>query len=157
MPKYSGAMTKSDTLAQATRFHGHLGPWLVLGLKAGMHARRELKASPFELTARVLCPGRPPCSCFVDGVQYGSGCTMGKGNIIHVPASGCRVEFVRRAARSSPGHRRDLPAARLIVELRPEVRAELSDDETAGWAAANRFGKSLYRRSFASLFNIIRR
>lgn len=83
-----------STLKQAERFHGHLGPWLILGLRAGRNARRRLGGSPFELVALVECPAKPPVRCFIDGVQLGSGCTMGKGNIEHrVKPRVCRVVF----------------------------------------------------------------
>ncbi|MGQ9677899.1 MAG: formylmethanofuran dehydrogenase subunit E family protein [bacterium] len=89
-------MSKS-TLKQAERFHGHLGPWLILGLRAGRNARRRLRASPFELVALVESPAKPPVSCFIDGVQLGAGCTMGKGNIKHrVKLMVCRVIFSHR-------------------------------------------------------------
>jgi formylmethanofuran dehydrogenase subunit E len=139
-------------LEQAAQFHGHLGPWLALGLKAGLHARRALGATPFELTARVHCPARPPYSCFVDGVQVGSGCTLGKGNVCHVPGPGCRVEFTCHAGRSAPGKLRKVKPARLVVELRPEAWAELHSDRARGWAAAERLARLLYRRRFAELF-----
>jgi formylmethanofuran dehydrogenase subunit E len=137
---------KHSSLAAAARFHGHLGPWLALGLKAGLRARRELGASPFELTACVFCPARTPYSCFIDGVQVGSGCTLGKGNVRHVRASACRVEFLRDGSRSS----------RLVYRLRPEVWAELHGDKANGWAAADRLGRILYRRRFDVLFTISR-
>ncbi|NPV14986.1 hypothetical protein HPY86_08680 [candidate division WOR-3 bacterium] len=84
-------------LKRAERFHGHLGPWLVLGLRAGRCARKMLNGSPFDLRAVVECPAKPPVSCFIDGVQLGSGCTMGKSNIQHrVRPGGCRVVFEHR-------------------------------------------------------------
>ena len=68
-------------------FHGHLGPFAMLGYRAGKLALAELNAdSHFGLRAHVLCPPRTPPSCFADGVQYGTGCTMGKGNITMEPS-----------------------------------------------------------------------
>jgi len=147
---------KHPGLEAAVRFHGHLGPWLALGLKAGLRARRELGASPFELTAYVFCPARTPYSCFIDGVQVGSGCTLGKGNVRHVRASACRVEFVRDGGRSSPSGACRLGPARLVFRLRPEVWAELHGDKANGWAAADRLGRILYRRRFDVLFTVSR-
>ena len=63
------------------RFHGHLGPYVVLGYRTGRLAREELGVNAFKLTAEVSAGRKPPKSCFVDGVQLGSGCTLGKGNI----------------------------------------------------------------------------
>jgi formylmethanofuran dehydrogenase subunit E len=70
-----------DLLQRAVEFHGHLGPYMVLGLRVGWLARKRLCAGPFEIRADVGCPARPPGSCFIDGVQMGSGCTVGKANL----------------------------------------------------------------------------
>jgi formylmethanofuran dehydrogenase subunit E len=63
------------------RFHGHLGPFIVLGYRVGKHALKELGNDPFSMKTEVYCSGIPPQSCLADGVQLGSGCTLGKGNI----------------------------------------------------------------------------
>lgn len=127
------------SLAAASRFHGHLGPWLVLGLRAGEHAARRLRASPFELKATVWCGRRPPFSCFLDGVQLGSGCTLGKANLRHIPAAGvCRATF--RA-----------PGGTLVLSLRPEVATEL---KALTAEEADPFGRRLYRRPVSGLFSI---
>lgn len=70
-----------DLLKEAVRFHGHLGPFLVLGLKAGLFANKVLGKDYFKTRAIVETEPKPPCSCFVDGVQVATGCTMGKRNI----------------------------------------------------------------------------
>lgn len=81
-------------LNAAIKFHGHLGPWLVMGLRAGLYVRRRFLCSPFELTATVICPAYPPVRCVIDGIQLGSGCTMGKGNISHkVNENHCLILF----------------------------------------------------------------
>lgn len=68
-------------------FHGHLGPFAMLGYRAGRLALEQLRApSHFGIRAQVLCPPQPPPSCFADGVQYGTGCTLGKRNIELIPA-----------------------------------------------------------------------
>ncbi len=63
-------------------FHGHLGPYLVLGYRMGRIALRELDSEGhFDLSVAVHSKLRPPASCLIDGVQLGSGCTLGKRNI----------------------------------------------------------------------------
>jgi formylmethanofuran dehydrogenase subunit E len=68
-------------LKEAEKFHGHLGAFLVLGLKAGLYANEILGKNIFEMHACVETESTPPCSCFVDGIQITTGCTMGKHNI----------------------------------------------------------------------------
>ena len=66
---------------QSAAFHGHLGPYLVLGLRMGILAKNILGESPFLMTAEIHTKKTPPHSCILDGVQFSSGCTLGKGNI----------------------------------------------------------------------------
>jgi formylmethanofuran dehydrogenase subunit E len=69
-------------LARAVDFHGHLGPFLILGIRMGVIARSMLKAQNHnDLTAIVFADRNPPALCTVDGVQTASGCTLGKGTI----------------------------------------------------------------------------
>jgi formylmethanofuran dehydrogenase subunit E len=67
-----------EELEALRKFHGHLGPYVVIGYRMGKIARGKY-------TKRFHCVARtgpnPPISCIVDGIQMSSGCTMGKGNI----------------------------------------------------------------------------
>lgn len=70
------------TLAQAVKFHGHLGPFLVLGLKIGNAAIKRLKAERyFGILVSVEGADKKPKSCLIDGLQLATGATFGKGNI----------------------------------------------------------------------------
>jgi formylmethanofuran dehydrogenase subunit E len=69
-------------LTRGVQFHGHLGPFLVLGIRMGVIARFMLKCQNHDdLTVIMFVNPRPPISCMVDGVQVSSGCTLGKGTI----------------------------------------------------------------------------
>jgi formylmethanofuran dehydrogenase subunit E len=83
----------NEFLGRAVDFHGHLGPFLVLGLRAGLLGTHHLGKSHFELKAGVETSARPPRSCFIDGVQFSSGCTTGKGNLEVRTGSNVSVEF----------------------------------------------------------------
>ena len=66
------------------RFHGHLGPYVVIGLRVGQYALQRVHGqSHFGVEAEVHCAGQTPESCLLDGVQFSTGCTMGKRNLIH--------------------------------------------------------------------------
>lgn len=70
------------TLEEASKFHGHLGPFLLLGFEAGSLGKELVKAlSDKELEALVIVPLNTPYSCMIDGVQCSTGCTLGKLNI----------------------------------------------------------------------------
>lgn len=74
-------------LEKAKEFHGHLGPFLVLGLRLGERALAKLGGGKyFGLKATVFSPAEPPERCMIDGIQLSTGCTFGKGNIELVPS-----------------------------------------------------------------------
>ena len=82
-----------DLLREAVEFHGHLGPFLILGLKAGFIGVSYLGKDYFKVKAVVATLLNPPRSCFIDGIQFASGCTVGKGNIEIKKSEGVSVEF----------------------------------------------------------------
>jgi formylmethanofuran dehydrogenase subunit E len=70
----------SEDLRNAIQFHGHLCPGLALGYRVARAALSELKADrpqDEELVAIVEND-----SCAVDAIQFITGCTFGKGNLI---------------------------------------------------------------------------
>ena len=71
---------QNNDLREVIQFHGHLCPGLALGYRVAKAALRELKADrpqDEELVAIVEND-----SCAVDAVQFITGCTFGKGNLI---------------------------------------------------------------------------
>lgn len=86
--------TDHDLLERMRSFHGHLGPWAMLGYRAGLLAVKSLEApTHFGVSATVHCPPQPPPSCFADGVQFSTGCTLGKRNIELVPSEEVLLRF----------------------------------------------------------------
>lgn len=74
-------MTQNRLLTQAGRFHGHIGPFLAIGLRMGFIANEILGRVPMNTRAVVMVKPEPPRSCVVDGIQVSTGCTMGKCNV----------------------------------------------------------------------------
>jgi formylmethanofuran dehydrogenase subunit E len=91
-----GALVERGTL-----LHGHIGPFLVAGIRMGLLALREL-GSPgyFGLHAESRAGRTTPLSCLNDGIQIGSGCTAGKGNLRIVGEDGPRARFVAADGRT---------------------------------------------------------
>jgi len=82
-------------LKRAVDFHGHLGPYLVLGLLMGDLAIHKLKCKRhFGIKAIVKGAEQKPKSCLIDGIQVSTGCTYGKGNIIKLSGSSINTEFI---------------------------------------------------------------
>lgn len=100
----------TPALTRIREFHGHIGPYVVLGYRMGLAARRILESPGyFDLTVDVQTPLEPPPSCLVDGLQLGSGCTTGKGNLRVTEGPIARGTFATRAGRA------------VAIALRPEV------------------------------------
>jgi len=127
-----------DLLEVAVSFHGHLGPFLALGLKAGLYAVEVLGKEPFETKAVVRTEPRPPRSCFVDGVQITTGCTMGKGNIALKDGEGLSILISRREKR-------------LLLKVKADV---LRAAEEVTSKNMERIALSILERSAQDLFEI---
>ena len=70
------------SIKEGIKFHGHLGPYLILGLLAGEYALNKLKCKRyFGLDVKVWGANKKPKSCLIDGLQLSTGATYGKGNI----------------------------------------------------------------------------
>lgn len=104
----------------------------------------------------MFCPAGTPYTCFVDGIQFASGCTMGKGNISHRRAKGCRVEFTRTGDGDGVHHQDTKaqrgPGTKLRLDLRPEVWDELHKRSANGMTDAAKLGREFARRRLAELF-----
>jgi len=85
MEFYHGNPQDPSWLARISEFHGHLGPWLVVGALVGRDALQRLK-TPGHWKINVVCwiPSdrqRTPFSCMLDGLQASCGATTGKRNL----------------------------------------------------------------------------
>ena len=84
----------SELEEKGIEFHGHGGPFMIIGLRVGLAALRALDAFGwFEISCSVFLPWSPPDSCVIDGIQVSTGCTMGKHNIEVVEELGVAAEF----------------------------------------------------------------
>jgi formylmethanofuran dehydrogenase subunit E len=88
LPRYEPKDSDPVWLQQAVQLHGHLGPWVVAGVRLGMAGAKAVDAKG-HFDVDVTCEGpfqKPPRSCFLDGVQLGTGATLGKRTIHPVDA-----------------------------------------------------------------------
>ncbi|MBL7151460.1 MAG: formylmethanofuran dehydrogenase subunit E family protein [Candidatus Omnitrophica bacterium] len=85
--------SKKITLKAGIDFHGHLGPWLVLGILAGQTALDKLGcAKYFGLQVKAWGVIHKPKSCLIDGLQLSTGATYGKGSIEKLNSPSVKVE-----------------------------------------------------------------
>ena len=85
-----------EDLAALKSFHGHLGPYVVAGVRLGRYALKRLQAVPHGIEADVWCPDGPPISCLLDGIQFVTGATLGKHNLRHHVDEEVRALFRNR-------------------------------------------------------------
>ena len=96
-------------IERGTALHGHLGPFLVAGIRMGLHALSLLGSPGYFGVRAVSQAGRTtPLSCLNDGIQIGSGCTTGKGNLEVVNGGAPRARF-------------ETETAFVVVALREEI------------------------------------
>lgn len=85
---------KDLDLEGVKRFHGHWCPGLAMGIRVAEVALNELgpHSEDEEMVAVVETD-----NCAVDAIQYLTGCTFGKGNLIHLDYGKNAFSFYRRA------------------------------------------------------------
>ncbi|MBI5444991.1 MAG: TraR/DksA C4-type zinc finger protein [Deltaproteobacteria bacterium] len=120
----AGTTLTQEQIQRAVDFHGHWCPGLAIGLRASEIALREFgRAGDEEIVAVVECD-----NCAVDAIQALTGCTFGKGNLIHRDYGKTAFTFYRRS---------DGKALRLVFDAaqlgRPtETMAALQEKRAAG-------------------------
>jgi pyrimidine-specific ribonucleoside hydrolase len=65
----------------ANELHRHLGIYSILGVKMAIRAREILNAGVDALRVVSYAGTEPPLSCMTDGLQVGTGATLGRGTI----------------------------------------------------------------------------
>lgn len=86
-------MGKDNTYDDVVAFHGHSCPGLAIGIKASELALRELGEGDGD--EELVCVSETDM-CGVDGIQYMTNCTIGKGNLILRDYGKMAFTFFRR-------------------------------------------------------------
>ena len=83
-----------EMVQKTVAFHGHMCPGLAIGIRAAEVALREIgpHAHDEEVVAVVETD-----MCGVDAIQFLTGCTFGKGNLIHLDYGKNCFTFYRRS------------------------------------------------------------
>ncbi len=85
----------ANLVRKAVELHGHLGPFLVIGVRMGLIGVRELKAkeNDNELRVTAMLKYSVPFSCVIDGIQVATKCTIGNQKLKLIDSSGIVAEF----------------------------------------------------------------
>ncbi len=143
-PEHPKPRTLSEELLKGAReFHGHRGPFLILGLRIGLLALRLLNAEGwFDLKCRVRLPLRVPETCLLDGIQFSTGCTLGKGNIEVEEGEDIRIFFEKRKG------------GRMLIEVKPETLKHIKEALSRGMEGMMEEAEHLLKASDKDLFTI---
>lgn len=124
-----------DWWAEVERYHGHVGPWNVLGWRIGQAALRDFGAAwgDHTLNIYVHIPRRTPYSCLIEGLMVGTGNSQGRLDLMLSEAlstSTIHVSIQRKSGGQTLVYR---PHARYLakIETRPANELELLSKECA--------------------------
>ena len=130
-----------ETLKQIERFHGHLGPYVVIGYRMGKVANQLLGSDLLSKKAVVWTGTTPPMSCIIDGIQISSGCTLGKGNLLVNPNGIPKAHFSNNNGKQ------------VEIMLKSDIKHEIDTKVTEENMSS--FSKQLFQRSDEELFEIL--
>ncbi|MBN2549192.1 MAG: TraR/DksA C4-type zinc finger protein [Anaerolineales bacterium] len=102
-------------ISQVQAFHGHMCPGLAIGIRVAEKALQEMGERPGDEQVVAIVETN---NCAVDAVQFITGCTFGKGNLIHLDYGKNAFRFIRR---------RDNKAIRIII--RPQASGTTSMEQ----------------------------
>ena len=94
------AIDDKQILLETLKFHGHRCWASVAGVRAGLAALRMLgvkRSGGRQLHAFIEIGEDHGGMCFGDGVQYTTGCTLGKGNMEKTPYGKLAVTLIERS------------------------------------------------------------
>jgi len=121
-------------LERAKDLHGHLGPFLVIGVRAGLIGLKELQTRKEngDLSATASLTYSVPYSCILDGVQVTTGCTIGNKRLRFENSSNFAISFEN--ARGGMVTVSILPKA--LDELRQKLGKDVPSEEVEKLAYA---------------------
>jgi len=118
----------TSILKKAAEFHGHLGPFLAIGVRMGLVGLERTGITKENLlTVAASLPLRVPFSCILDGLQVSTKCTVGNQKLSVEDSPIIRVKFKRK----DNGQKITVVLNRLTFEkLKSQLLQEkLSDEE----------------------------
>lgn len=90
-PKFTSILKKAE------EFHGHLGPFLAIGVRMGLIGLERTGITKENLlTVTASLPLRVPFSCILDGLQVSTKCTVGNQKLSIEDSPIIRAKFKRK-------------------------------------------------------------
>lgn len=91
---------EQEWLDYAKKFHGHICPFVALGVKASLLLLKKMnieRASLQDTINESLLAIVECNNCFLDGVQIATGCTVGNNSLIYLDTGKNALTLVRRS------------------------------------------------------------
>lgn len=134
-----------SAIHDAENFHGHLGPFLVIGVRMGRIAKQVLGTDigDDDLRADVRVPLSTPFSCVLDGIQVTSRCTIGNQRL---GVKNSEKEISAHFERKSPGRA-------LRICLNPEI-AEGVVERLSHGSSLEELAREVARLPESALFTV---
>jgi len=131
------------SIKEAIKFHGHLGPYLILGVLAGNLGLKKTGCNKyFGLEVKVYGANKKPKSCLIDGLQLSTGATYGKGNIQKYKGKNIKITI-----RNLNNNRR------ITMLIAKQIKNEL--DGLKGHSESERLARWLFKLNHRRIFTII--
>jgi len=131
----------NEDLKNIEQFHGHIGPYAVIGFRMGKIANEKLGKNPFSKKAQVWTDAKPPMSCIIDGIQMSSGCTIGKGNLTILSGKLPKVRFSNNEGKQ------------VEILLRESIKNDI--DTTVNEENIIAYSEELFQKPDTELFEIL--
>ncbi len=119
----------------ARQLHGHVGPYLVIGLKMGAAAKKALNISDAEaaiLRTEVSVPLYPPFSCLLDGIQVSTTCTIGNQRLQFKDSKTIQATFFIEENGKTVKVTLTKPFSKILEQMKKQDKL----DEAYGWEIA---------------------
>lgn len=145
--KLNKSLELPTLIKKAADFHGHLGPFLVIGVRMGSLSKRILNVnigkSKKELQVTAKLPLSTPFSCILDGIQATTRCTVGNGKLRMENTQGkITVHFEQQNSNNA-----------LNIHVNPQVVEELKNRFSEG-ASNEELAREIASMSESQLFMV---
>jgi formylmethanofuran dehydrogenase subunit E len=131
-----------QAIKDAVKLHGHLGPFLVIGVRMGKLAEKILNTEAegrMKLEITLKTPIVTPFSCTIDGIQSATSCTVGNQRL---RIEGARKEITAHFRLDDSGKALNMSLnPRVMQDLRRKLSEGASNEELAAQIASMKIGQ----------------
>jgi formylmethanofuran dehydrogenase subunit E len=133
----NGKSELESAIIKAVELHGHLGPFLVIGVRMGLEAKRSLilgAKGNHGLQVNARLPLLIPFSCTIDGIQATTRCTIGNQKL---RLEDSQKEIAAHFELQNPNKAFDVfVSPRVVEELKQKMSEGTTNEELAAWIAS---------------------